>query len=83
MPSEDATDRTERARPLNLTDEEVTYLWDLMKREVGREEVQYGPNRDTVESIHTKVRKLHYADGENDRSVDTGSGRSGGESDAE
>jgi len=75
---------TERARPLNLTDEEIAYLWELMKREVSREEVQYGPNRDTAESIHTKVRQLYYADDENDRSVGAGTDhRDGGEGSVE
>jgi hypothetical protein len=49
---------TERVPPLNLTDEEAAYLWDMMKREVGKEEVQYGEDRDTVESLHTKVRRI-------------------------
>lgn len=49
-------------RPLNLTRTEIEYLWEMMKQEVGKEDVQYGPNRDTVESMHTKVRRLYYGD---------------------
>jgi hypothetical protein len=52
------TDGAERVPPLNLTDEEAAYLWEMMKREVGKEEVQYGEDRDTVESLHTKVRRI-------------------------
>lgn len=46
--------------PLNLSQEEVAYLWEMMKQEVGKEEVQYGDDRETVESLHTKVRRLYY-----------------------
>jgi len=47
-----------RVPPLNITDEEAAYLWKMMKREVGKEQVQYGENRQTVESLHTKVRRI-------------------------
>jgi len=53
---------TERVPPLNLTDEEAAYLWEMMKREVGKEEVQYSDGRETVESLHTKVRSLRLGD---------------------
>ncbi|GAA0648655.1 hypothetical protein [Salarchaeum japonicum] len=49
---------TERPVPLNLTDDEAAYLWKMMKREVGKEEVQYGDSRETAESLHSKVRSL-------------------------
>lgn len=47
-----------RSSPLNLTEDEADYLWKMMVREVGKEEVQYGDDRETVESLHTKVRNL-------------------------
>lgn len=56
---------TERVPPLNLSEEEADYLWEMLKREVGKEEVQYGDDRETVESLHTKVRRIT-------REVDTG-----------
>lgn len=51
-------DGTERPQPLNLTDEEIEYLWGMMKREVGKEGVQFSDDRGIVESLHTKVRSL-------------------------
>lgn len=48
----------ERVPPLNLTREEAEYLWEMMKEEVGKKEVQYGDDRETVESIHTKVLEI-------------------------
>ena len=50
----------ERIPPLNLTKDEAEYLWKMMKEEVGKEEVQYSDERETVESIHTKVRRLTH-----------------------
>lgn len=47
-----------RVPPLNLSQEEVEYLWEMLKREVGKDEVQYSDGRDVVESLHTKVRNL-------------------------
>lgn len=49
-----------RIPPLNLTKEEAAYLWEMMKEEVGKEEVQYGDDRDTAESLHTKVRQMYF-----------------------
>ena len=45
----------DRVPPLNLTDEEAEYLWEMVKEEVGKEEVQYSDDRLTVESLHTKI----------------------------
>jgi len=53
---------TERVPPLNLTDEETAYLWEMVKREVGKEGVQYSDDRETVKSLHTKVRSLCLGD---------------------
>jgi hypothetical protein len=44
--------------PLNLTEDEAEYLWEMMKQEVGKEEVQYSDDRETVESLHTKVGEI-------------------------
>jgi hypothetical protein len=53
-----STSGTDRIPPLNLNEEEAEYLWEIMKEEVGKEEVQYGDKRKTVESLHTKVRSV-------------------------
>jgi len=53
-----STGATERIPPLNLTEEEADYLWKMMVREVGKENVQYGNHRETVESLHTKVGEI-------------------------
>jgi cytochrome c556 len=52
------TSGTERVPPLNPTDEEAAYLWEMMKREVGKEELQNGEDPHTVESLHTKIRRI-------------------------
>lgn len=67
--SEQSSDDIERVPPLNLTKEETEYLWEMMKREVGKEEVQYSDDREVVESLHTKVRTVNPAtdqDGDRD-----------------
>jgi hypothetical protein len=59
---------SERIAPLNLTEGEAAYLWEMMKREVGKKEVQYSDDRETVESLHTKVRRIYRErDTDNDR----------------
>lgn len=49
---------SKRVPPLNLTKAEAEYLWEMMKREVGKREVQYGDDRERVESLHTKVKDM-------------------------
>jgi len=55
---------TERVPPLNLTKEEAEYLWEMMKREIVKESVQYGDDRGIAESLHTKVHDMMGVDDE-------------------
>lgn len=61
----------ERPRPLNLTEDEAEYIWEMLKEEVGKESVQYGEDRETVESLHTKVRRIYH---DEDTGTDGGEG---------
>ena len=45
----------DRVPPLNMNEEEAKYLWEMVKEEVGKEEVQYSDDRSTVEALHTKI----------------------------
>lgn len=51
-----------RARPLNLTDGELDYLWEIVKEEIGKEEVWERGDDEIVSSIHTKVHSLKGVD---------------------
>lgn len=49
---------TERVPPLNLNEDEAEYLWEMIKDEIGKDEVWEGEDTDTVRSLHTKIRRL-------------------------
>lgn len=53
-----------RVPPLNLTEEESEYLWEMLKREIGKDEVWDGDDTEQVRSLHTKVRNLVVDDAE-------------------
>lgn len=58
------TTQTTRVPPLNLTEDEAKYLWEMAKREIGRKEVWEGDDTETVQTLHTKVRGLVKDDDE-------------------
>ncbi|EMA01831.1 hypothetical protein C437_15466 [Haloarcula vallismortis ATCC 29715] len=49
---------SDKVPPLNLTEDEAEYLWEMMKQEVGKRDVQYSDDRETAESLHTKVGEI-------------------------
>lgn len=49
---------SDRVPPLNLTAEEADYLWEMIQVEVGKEGVWEHGYAETVESLHTKIRRI-------------------------
>lgn len=49
----DNSERESQQYPLNLTEEEALWLWDVMKREMAND--QETDERDVIMSLHSKV----------------------------
>ena len=51
----------DRIPPLNLTKEETTYLWTMICKEIGRDEVWERGDNEVVSSLHTKIGEISGA----------------------
>lgn len=67
--NDSSTSGTERIPPLNLTREEVDYLWEMIQYEIGDEDVWEDGYPETVESLHTKIGEAVGAFEDGDRDV--------------
>ena len=56
--SENQASGSERVPPLNLTQDEVDYLWDLITDEIGKQAVWESGDIDTVNSLHSKIGRI-------------------------
>ena len=54
--------KNNRVGPLNATKDEAEYLWEMIKDEIGDEDVWESGEIDTVRSLHTKIRKIAVGD---------------------
>lgn len=60
---------SERIPPLNLTKKEAIYLWTMICKEIGKEEVWERGDNELVSSLHTKIGEISGAfDTDNERS---------------